>query len=242
MIMKTKTYLLSIAFVIFFVSCNSDYESKTDALLEKYTTAITESDELGASALRDSLNLRELSEKQSSRFLNLKESHDKMATKLIAQKQEEERIRREEEQQRQLEENKKRLDKFVGMYQIDWGKARETKEGIEVQADGRCFRFFYSDKVYRYYLGEIDIIGDNIFKINSTDGNYETISIVYFSKGSESEKKGVYSMKPGFSISPYSLVFERVSYGLCVYENLGTYKNKDVGGYYYAKYYKVHYN
>ena len=144
----------------------------------------------------------------------------------------------------EIRRNENPIDNIVGMYQLDWGYAsgQSGREcGIEILSDGRCLRYWHSDKLHKEYLGDVKMHEDGTFQILLTDrNNLQSIGLAYFHSGSDDEREGIASYWPNYNHSyPYSMLFERVGYGLCGYENVSAYRNRDISEYYYAKFYKV---
>lgn len=128
------------------------------------------------------------------------------------------------------------INSIVGFYKLAGYSGQET--GIEILSDGRCLHWWRADKIRKEYIGDVHFLGNGIFQIPFV-GDVKRINLAYFSKGSVDESEGKASWWPDWRHSSvHDLLFERVSYGLCAYENISSYKSKDISDYYYAKFYK----
>lgn len=163
---------------------------------------------------------------------------------LLKQQEEAQRVEAQREEARREEEmnqQKRALNNLVGVYKLDRGGDPGQETGIEILEDGRCLKWWRADKIRKEYIGDVKLLSDKTFQIPVADySDLKSISLAYYSAGSEDERNGRASFWPNYSHSyVHELFFERVSYGLCVYESISKYKNKDVSSqYYYAKFYK----
>lgn len=162
---------------------------------------------------------------------------------MIPMKQEE--AGREEARMIEVENQQQReMNNLVGIYRLDRGGDPGQETGIEILADGRCLAYnVYSvdgSGIRKVYIGDVNLLGNGTFQIPIADySDLKSIDLAYFKAGSEEEKEGRASYWPNWSHSRvHELLFERVGYGLCVYESVAKYRNKDVSEYYYAKFYK----
>lgn len=137
------------------------------------------------------------------------------------------------------------MNNLVGIYKLDRGGDPGQETGIEILADGRCLEYNVvvcgdESRVRKVYIGDVELLGNGTFQIPIADySDLKSITLAYFKAGSEDERVGRASYWPNWGHSRvHELLFERVSYGLCVYESVAKYRNKDVSEYYYAKFYK----
>ena len=153
-----KNYALLIGLLSFFLlmSCTSDYERKSNDFLLEYSTAITERNEQKAEAIKDSLNIRELTKEQKSSFNTLLEQHKQLSQELLLKRiEEEERLRQEEERLRQEEERQREeriqqiLSNFVGTYTINCKKNNFTTHHVLKSR-------FSEEQTSREWLGTIE--------------------------------------------------------------------------------------
>ncbi|MDY5921586.1 MAG: hypothetical protein SPJ54_04420 [Candidatus Onthomorpha sp.] len=170
-----------------------------------------------------------------------KKEADEAAKQEMLQKQQEEAQREEARQAEAMYQQKRAMSSLVGTYTLDMGGSSGQETGLEILEDGRVLKWWRADKIRKEYIGDVNLLSDKTFQIPIADySDVKSITLAYYSAGSEDERAGRASFWPNYDHSRvHELLFERVSYGLCVYESISKYKNKDVSSsYHYAKFYK----
>lgn len=134
--------------------------------------------------------------------------------------------------------NQPNFNKVAGIYLIDMGYVEEyqwKEPAIEIKQDGRCvfLKRGTPSNVIKTYIGDVRFNDDGSFQIINT--NFDTDAgkqeIAFYHTNVDED--GPSMRNPYTYVS--NMVFEKTSYGLLGFENVSSYRNRDISDYYYAK-------